>query len=92
MNKLTDGKFEFKEENIIDDKNLFALIKSLTLEKIEKIEKFLKNQFYEDKIKKYEKIRHYFDIYKSKSMDYKKIEKYREKNSLNTSRKNMTKK
>ncbi|AWV97035.1 SMEK domain-containing protein [Arcticibacterium luteifluviistationis] len=45
LDKATQGRFQFTNDNVIDVEGLFQLIASLGLTKIEKIEEYLKSQF-----------------------------------------------
>tara|TARA_Y100000815_G_scaffold200959_1_gene184567 strand:- start:3417 stop:4202 length:786 start_codon:yes stop_codon:yes gene_type:complete len=45
LRTATQGKFQFTNENVIDVDDLFRLIASLNLAKIENIERYLKNQY-----------------------------------------------
>lgn len=45
LGKATQGKFQFTNDNVIDIEGLFKLIASLNLTKIEKIERYLINQY-----------------------------------------------
>jgi len=45
LNTATQGEFQFTNDNVIDVEGLFRLIASLDLAKIEKVEKYLINQY-----------------------------------------------